>query len=326
MTRVGFIPCLPPGLHPGMDALAHGIAHELESDHASLCVFPADLRGGRDAIASAQSRALYGALTHGVEAIILFVLDMREPEAAVATALSRAIPVISIHSPTYPVSAALIVPNYHQGVLLAQALARAIPAAAQRPRVAILGGPEILDDVELVRGAVFGVTGSGLELVNDPFAPEYRNLDDVRGAGRRAAERVLDDHLPFDGWIVFNDETLVDALDALDARHLGGRLPTVSRNGSPHAIAALRRGRTSATLDYQLPELGALAGRTALAAVRKQLPHGSLVSAPIGELFTAENADRYRPWSERAPQRPLDVEFDANLALPASELLARLLR
>jgi hypothetical protein len=65
-----------------------------------------------------------------------------------------------------------------------------------------------------------------------------------------------------------------------------------------------------ALMAADIPELGALAGRTASPPSANSCPHGSLVSAPIGELFTAENTDRYRPWSERAPQRPLDVQFD----------------
>lgn len=308
MSVVGFVPCLPPGEHPGMDAVAHGIAAALSRAGARLRVFPADLRGGQAAIATGQARAIEAALGHGVAAIILFVLDMREPEAAVAAGLARGLPIVSIHKPTYPVSASILVPNYHQGVVLAQALARAVRHARQTPpRVAILGGPEILDDVELVRGAVDGVRGSGLTLVNDPFLPEYRNLDDVRGGARAAAERLLADHHPFDGWLVFNDESLIDALAALDARGLAGRLPTVSRNGSPLAIAELRRGRTTATFDYHLPEIGVLAGEAALAALAGELAPGALIGAPFGELFTADNVERYVAWSERVLHGRLDV-------------------
>jgi ABC-type sugar transport system substrate-binding protein len=84
-------------------------------------------------------------------------------------------------------------------------------------------------------------------------------------------------------------------------------VPTVSRNGSPEAIAAVRSGRTTATLDYHLPEIGRLAGRTALAALAGALAPDTLVAAPFGELFTASNADAYVPWRERVPHDPLVV-------------------
>lgn len=311
MTRIGFVPCLPPGEHPGMDAVAHGIAAALAPAGARLRIFPADLRGGQAAIATGQARSIEAALGDSVAAIILFVLDMSEPEAATAAALARGVPIVTIHKPSFPVSASLMVPNYHQGVVLAQALGRAIgnahPARATPARVAILGGPAILDDIELVRGAVDGVLGSHLTLVNDPFLPQYRNLDDVRGGALAAAERLLAEHYPNDGWVVFNDESLIDALAALDARGLAGQLPTVSRNGSPLAIAELRRGRTTATFDYHLPEIGVLAGETALRVLAGELRPGALIGAPFGDLFTAENVERYVAWSQRVPHRQLEV-------------------
>jgi ABC-type sugar transport system substrate-binding protein len=306
MPRVAFVPCLPPGLHPGMDAVAHGIHQVLARAGLGLRLYPADLRGGQASIAAAQGAAVEAALAHGEQAIILFVLDMLAPERAVAEALARSIPVVAIHKPTYPVSAALLVPNYHQGVVLGQTLARAVAARGRGRRVGVLGGPAILDDIELVRGAVDGCSGSGLELVNDPFLPEYRNLIDVRGGGRRAAERLLADRYPFDGWVVFNDETLPDALAAAAGYDL--QLPCVSRNGSPEAIAAVAAGHSTATFDYHLPEIGVLAGETLLDVLASGDVRGDrLVTAPFGELYTAANASRYVPWNQRVLHGELDV-------------------
>ena len=300
MTSVGFVPCLPPGVHPGMDAIAHGLAEELGASGFDLRLFPADLRGSRRTIGDRQSLAIDAALAAGVNAIVLFVLDMTEPARAVAHAQARGVPIVAIHKPVYPVSAAIVVPNYHQGVVLAQALSRLIGVAGEAPRVTILGGPDILDDVELVRGAVFGARDSGLDLVNDPFLPEYRNLDDVRGAGRRAAERLLDDFYPFAGWVVFNDETALDALAVLEERGDAAKLFTVSRNGSPEIVEQLERGKTHATFDYGLPEIGLLAGRVVVSALGQNGEvSDSLVAAPPGTLVTATTAGSYVPWSRR---------------------------
>jgi len=309
VSAVGFVPCLPPGLHPGMDALALGLAQVLEDGGFDLRLFPADLRGGAAAIASGQTAAVDAALAAGMQAIVLFVLDAREPASAVARSLARGIPVVAIHKPAYPVSASVVIPNYYQGVVLAHALARALlPLAHRAPRVAILGGPEILDDVELVRGAVAGVRDCGLELVNDPFLECYRNLDDVRGGGKRAAARLLDEFHPFDGWVVFNDETALDALELLEERGLGGVVPTVSRNGSPFIVRELERGKTHATFDYQLPEIGMLAGQSVIQLLNGiEAPADALVTGPIGALITAANVAAYVPWQRRVREAKLVI-------------------
>jgi ABC-type sugar transport system substrate-binding protein len=177
----------------------------------------------------------------------------------------------------------------------------------------MVGGPDIVDDVELVRGAVDGVRGAGLELLNDPFLPQFRNLDDVRGGGSRAVQNVVSSFYPFDGCIVFNDETLLDALEVFAACGLAGAVPLVSRNGSPAVIAEMRRGRTHATFDYHLPEIGFLAARTVLAFEDERPPlPDALIAAPVGELFTAANADSYVPWADRAP--PIALRVHAPLA------------
>jgi ABC-type sugar transport system substrate-binding protein len=285
-----------------MDALAHGMAERLADEGARLLLFPADLRGAHRRIGPAQHEAVEAAIAARVEVIVLFVLDMNGPARAVGDARARGVPVVAIHKPVYSVNAAIMVPNYHQGVVLAHALRRALPSETMpKLRVGIVGGPQILDDVELVRGAVDGVRGCGIELVNDPFVARYRNLDDVRGAGRLAIERLLDDAYPFDGCVVFNDETLLDALQVLHQRGLTGKLPTVSRNGSPEVIEALKQGKTCATFDYHLPEIGKLAASTALRCLGSDPPTvDTLVAAPFGDLFTARNVTSYVPWEKRA--------------------------
>ena len=275
MKPIAFIPCLPPGLHAGMDAVAHGLAAALRDHGRDLRLFPADLRGARGTISARQEAAVAAAVAAGADALVLFVLDVNAPAPAIVKARAAGVAVVAIHKPCYPVNATLVVPNYHHGVVLAQALARALPRGA---RAAILGGPDILDDIEMVRGAVAGARDCGLQVINDPFLPRYRNLDDVRGGGRDAAEHLLDDFYPFDGLLVFNDETVLDAVEVLERRGLGGQLPTVSRNGSPEATALVACGHTLATFDYHLPEIGdrgrspgtALSGRRPAARRRRR--------------------------------------------------------
>jgi ABC-type sugar transport system substrate-binding protein len=288
-----------------MDAVAHGVAQALDGEGWGLRLFPADLRGGRAVIAQRQEAAVTAALAAGMQAIVLFVVDVNAPASGAARALAQGIPVVAIHKPAYRVNATVVVPNYHHGVVLAQALARAVPSGA---RTAILGGPEILDDIEMVRGAVSGARDCGLQVVNDPFSSRYRNLDDLRGGGRTATENLLADFFPFDGLLVFNDETLLDVVEVLEGRGLIGRVPTVSRNGSPEAAALVAQGRSLATFDYHLPEIGLLAGRLVLRCLGQDPPPPeAMVSAPVGELYTRENIERHVSWRRRVRHSELVV-------------------
>lgn len=296
---VAFVPCLPPGLHPGMDAIAHGLRHALAGHDLRLRIHAADLRQPR--IGQQQDRAIREAIAYGASAVVLFTLDMREPAGAVAAALAAGVPVVAIHEPAYPVSATVVVPNFCQGVVLAQEVARRVKPGAS---IVALGGPEILDDVQLVHGVVHGVRACGLRLLNDPFDPRYRNLHDVKGEGAAAAERLLADFPYFAGMIVFNDETMHDAMAALRKRRMLGRVPLVCRNGGPAIVAAVRRGEVTGTFDYGLPEIGLKAGELAVRCLHDAARDVHEV-ATVGRMITRENAHEYVAWEERVPHGAL---------------------
>ncbi len=287
---------LPPGLHPGMDAVAHGISHGLDGT-ASLRVLPADLRDPQYAIA--QLDAVARATDAGVDGIVLFVLDETEPAPAVWRAIGKNIPVIALHKPTYAVTASVTVPNFYHGIYLTQFLARHLD---DQPRVAILGGPPILDDEELVEGLLEGGKRCGFTFLNDPHDPAFRNQADVQGAGVAVARHLLDTHPDADALIVFNDETLLDVLPVLEERGLLGSLPVVSRNGSPAAVAAVQRGDTLATYDYGLPEIGIAAGRILADILENGTEYDDAIVCPTpGRIIHEDNAATYVPWLDRAP-------------------------
>jgi hypothetical protein len=80
----------------------------------------------------------------------------------------------------------------------------------------------------------------------------------------------------------------------------------VSRNGSPQAVAAVQAGRTHGTWDIDITEIGAAVGELVWRVLAKgEQLEGALALAPLGRLITRENADSYRPWSERVPYAPL---------------------
>lgn len=303
---VAYIMPLPPGLHPGMDTVAHGMAYGLKGADAELRILPADLRNPHYAIE--QNQAVVAATEAKVDGICVFMLDEQEPAPAVWRAMGKNIPVVALHKPAFPVTATVATPNFYHGLFLTQFLARHLDEQA---KVAMIGGPPILDDEELVDGLIEGVKRCRLTLLNDPHDMACRNVSDVAGAGAEAACHVLDTYGDLDALIVFNDETLLDVLPVLKERGLLGTLPVVSRNGSPSAVDAVRRGDSLATYDYGLTELGITAGD-----LFKEIffngteMEDAIVCSTYGRVISEDNVDTYIPWEERAPAVELITGLD----------------
>ena len=293
ITKIDFFAFLPPGQHPGMDALARGLAAGVKD------------RGGTLRLRCHQvvdKDILQRAVQEGVEAIYLFVTEPHQPSAAVIQEIMQGgVAVYTIHRPWYAVTGSVVVPNFYQGVALANRLAQALvkrraSSKSGEPKIAILGGPAIVDDEELVLGCLDGSKRAQMHVLNDPFQAEYRNLHDVQGVSQAVVEKLFDKFAnDMDGLIVFNDETLHDVIAFVERKGLLGKFPIVSRNGSPQVIEYVRKGWTTATFDYHLPEIGRLA-----ASLLDEKP-GTVKMAPLGTLYDAHNIQDYTPWEVRAP-------------------------
>jgi ABC-type sugar transport system substrate-binding protein len=304
--RVLYVNVLPYGAHPGIDALAHGLDHRLRESGIELRTLTVDVR--RPDWVEEQIQAIRRGIDARVDGIAVYVLDPMQPAKAVAAARNRGIPIFTLERPRYPVNASLVYPNFNHGVYMAEHLASLLPASAQ---VAVIGGPEVIDDIELVLGIVHGVKRSGLTLVNDPFTARYRNLEDVMAGGREAARRVLADFGHLDGLIPFNDETMLGTLEAIAETGRSGEMKLVSRNGSPKAVEAVVAGRSHGTWDIGISEIGAALGTLVTRVlVDGEDLQGELSIAALGRMITAENAHTYRPWAERVPHVPLHEGLD----------------
>ena len=304
--RVLYVNVLPYGAHPGIDALAHGLDDRLRQAGIALRVLTADVRQAD--WAEKQTRAIQQGIDARVDGIVVYVLDPTQPAQAVAAARGRGIPVFTLERPRYAVNASLVYANFNHGVYMAEYLASLLPARAE---VAVIGGPEVIDDIELVLGIVHGVQRSGLRLVNDPFTDRHRNREDVQAGGREAARRVLADFAHLDGLIPFNDETMLGTLEAIDEAGRAGEMKLVSRNGSPKAVEAVAAGRSQGTWDIEITAIGAAVGALVTRVlVGGEKLQGELTIAPLGRMITAENAHTYRPWSERVPYVPLHEGLD----------------
>ncbi len=288
------------GTNPGVDAIAHGLQHRLGLAGLELRVVFNDF-----ARADCRDRAaatIDAAIAAEFRAVIVYVLDPAEPAGAVARARKAGLKVFTFERPRFAVEGSLVYPNFNQGTYIAEHLAdRLQPGAA----VAVVGGPKIIDDDELVAGIVNGVDRSGLNRVNDPTEDRYRNQTDLRPGGRESALRILADFPHLDGMVPFNDETMLGTLDAL-AETGRESIKVVSRNGTPKAVDAVRAGRSQGTWDIDAPGIGAALGDMLVRHFGSSVRDGGdLAVGPIGRMIDASNVGGWRPWSERIPFAPL---------------------
>lgn len=298
--RVLYLNPMDYGTNPGVDAIAHGLQHRLKAAGLELRVVFNDFSK-----ADWRERAattIDAAIAARFRAIVIYVLDPVASEEAVARARKAGLRVFSFERPRYPVDGSLVYPNFNQGTYMAEHLAGQLPAGAA---VAVVGGPKIIDDDELVSGIVNGVDRSGLNRVNDPTEDKYRNETDLRPGGKETALRILADFPHLDGMVPFNDETMLGTLDALaEAGREGIKL--VSRNGTPKAVQAVREGRTTGTWDIDAPGIGGALGSMLV----RHLESGDnaeeeLALGPIGKMIDLSNVGRWKQWSERIPFKPL---------------------
>ncbi|MFE5027895.1 sugar ABC transporter substrate-binding protein [Streptomyces sp. NPDC056656] len=298
--RVLYVSPMEYGANSAVDALGQSLQSRLAENGIELRVICADFRDS--AWPGSADKALFTGVEAGVDAIVVWVVTPDSPAAGAAAAMERDIPVITIERPHFPVAASIVYPNFNHGVYMAEHLATLLSADAH---VAVIGGPSSVDDSELVAGLRHGLKVTGLRLVNDPDDPRYKNVSDVAEGGREKALNVLADFPRLDGLIPYNDETMLGSLDALQQCGRLGDVATVSRNGTPRAVQAVRDGLHAGTWDTDVAATGQQLGDLVIRAVVKREKFDSLcVAGPIGSMITPERAAQWQPWEQRIPYRP----------------------
>jgi ABC-type sugar transport system substrate-binding protein len=301
--RVLYVNAMDYGANAGVDAIAHGLQHRLVQSGIELRVLYADFR--EPDWVQQEAAAVLAGVEAGVDAIVVYVLDADQPAVEVATARAKGIPVFTMERPRFAVEGSVVYPNFNHGVYMSEHLASLLQPGA---RVGIIGGPDVVDDIELVMGLVHGARSSGVVLVNDPFDERYKNVSDVASGGREAALRLLADVDHLDGLIPYNDETMLGTLDALRETGRLGEMKSVSRNGTPNAVRAILDGHHHGTWDVDCLGIGAAVGDLVVRhLVDGELLSSEVVASPIGRMITPELAARWVPWSERIPYDPLPV-------------------
>jgi DNA-binding LacI/PurR family transcriptional regulator len=301
--RVLYVNAMDYGQNAGVDAIAHGLAHRLAQADIETRVMYADFRqpGWRER----EAEAVRSGTKAQVDAIVIYVLDADQPADAVAEARAAGIPVFCLERPHFEIDGCVVYPNFNHGIYMAEHLATLLPPNA---RIGVIGGPDVVDDIELLLGIQHGLNSSGLDVVNDPFDPRYRNESDVAEGGRQKTLNLLADFDHLDGLVPYNDETMLGTLDALRETGRLGEAKMVSRNGTPKAVEAIRQGLHHGTWDLDCPGIGATVGELVVRQLLggEQLD-GYCAASPIGRMITPENAARWVPWSERIPYDPLPV-------------------
>jgi ABC-type sugar transport system substrate-binding protein len=297
-----YVSPMPYGANAAVDATCHGLDNALAEAGVELRLLYADFAdpGWHDLAAAAVDAGIAA----GVEAIVLWIVDPAVPAAAAGRARAAGIPVVTLERPQFPVDASVVYPNFNHGVYMSEYLATLLPP---RARVAVVGGPDVVDDIELMLGLLHGLDAAGLTRVNDPEDPRYKNTTDVASGGKEKTANILADFASLDGLIPFNDETLLGAVEALREAGRLGEVKMVSRNGTPAAVELVRAGIHHGTWDIDGPGIGAGAAGLVLRALAGQSLNGYCVASPIGEMITAERAKTWVPWDQRVARRPLRV-------------------
>jgi ABC-type sugar transport system substrate-binding protein len=303
--RALYVSPMPYGANAAVDAICHGLESRLAENGIELRVAYADFAdpGWR----AEADRAVRAGADAGFDAIVIWVTDPATPGEAVAYARGKGVPVVSFERPRFAVDASVVYPNFNQGTYMAEYLATLLPPGG---RVAVVGGPDVVDDIELLLGIVHGLKASGLTRVNDPENPRYKNTTDVASGGKEKTANLLADFGNLDGLVPFNDETLLGAVEALREAGRLGEVKMVSRNGTPAAVQLVRDGIHHGTWDIDPIGIGqAVAGLAIRAAVGHEDLDGYCVSSPVGKMITAERAARWIPWQQRIPYNPLKLAW-----------------
>jgi len=302
-VRVLYVSPMPYGANAAVDAICHGIDARVAESGGELHVGYADFADPNwRALADRTVRAGADA---GFGAIVIWVTDPATPAGAVRYARAQGVPVVSLERPRFTVDASVVYPNFNHGVYMAEYLATLVPAGA---RVAVVGGPDVVDDIELLAGLRHGLEICGLRRVNDPEDPRYKNTTDVASGGKEKTANLLADFASLEALIPFNDETLLGAVEALREAGRLGEVKMVSRNGTPAAVELVRAGVHHGTWDIDPPGIGQTVADLAIRVARSEELDGLCLSSPIGRMITPERAQAWVPWQQRIAYRQL-TEF-----------------
>lgn len=304
--RVLYVNPLPEGGNPAIDAIAHGVDAAVRAAGGETRVLVTDFR--QSDLAARTAAAFDAGVAAGVDAIVMYALLPTEPAEAAARTRAAGVRLFSLVPPDFPVDGAVVYPNFNQGLFMAQWLGKRL---TPDDRVGIIGGPDTPDDAEEVVGLAYGFERAGIPVVNDPRANEWCNLIDVAEGGEEVARRLLQRYPEITALAPYNDETMLGVLRALQGDERLGRLPIVSRNGSPAAVESVRSGTSLGTWDLDATGIGYAGGALAMRSLAGEAAPGEMVMSPVGRMISRDNVDTWLPWDQRIDWQPLVEGLDS---------------
>ncbi|MGH8702911.1 MAG: sugar ABC transporter substrate-binding protein [Burkholderiales bacterium] len=123
-----------------------------------------------------------------------------------------------------------------------------------------------------------------------------RAADYQQETARRVTAELLARLPRVDGILCANDVMALGAIEALDAA--GRRIPLVGVNALPEAIAAIRKGKLLATVDFDAMAISSIATEAAIRHLR-----GERVPAEIILPVKIVDAANYQPWDRPFEER-----------------------
>lgn len=301
--RVLYVNPIQLDANPAIDAIAYGLQHVLRGAGIELRVLFADFR--EPGYRHRYQAAIEEGIAARVAGMVIYVINPSLFGDAVATARAAGIPVFTFVRPQYPVNASVAYPNFNHGVFMAEYLASLLPADSG---VCVIGGPNSVDDSEEVAGLVFALKRSHCRLLNDPEDPRYCNVTDVAAGAREPTLRILEEFPHIDGLVPYNDETMLGALECVEAAGRAKEMKIICRNGSPHAVEMVRASRIAGTWDLDASGIGTTLGELVVRhLVAGEILEEFVTMSPVGRMITPANIDSWRPWSERVEWTPLSI-------------------
>ena len=304
--RVLYVNPMQVGSNAGVDVLGQNLALTLRQNDVELRMITADFR--HDDRLDTLRAAVNAGVAAKVDAIVVWVLDPAEPAREVAAAREAGIPVITLERPRYPVDASVVYPNFNHGVYMAEYLGTIVGTAAPAWRSS--GAPTSSTTSSSCSDWCTDWTSADSSWSTIPRTSATRTSPTSPKAVGRRPLNILNDFDQLDALIPYNDETMLGAVQALRETGRLGQMKTVSRNGTPNAVQAIRDGVHHGTWDLDIPRIGEAVAELVLQRLGGEDLDGLCVASPIGRMITPERAQTWVPWDQRISYVPIPEGLD----------------
>ncbi|WP_235734408.1 sugar ABC transporter substrate-binding protein [Nocardioides alcanivorans] len=282
-----------PG-NPLIDGIAQGLHASLSAQGADFArVFQVNANNQFD-LAAGNQRITEG-IAQKVDAIILFPSAGAGAKPGIDAARNAGIPIFTIEAnrDLPDVDGALRWPDAARGKEAAEALAEAAGGSGE---AAVISGVATQNIDDAVQAAEEGLEAAGMTLVGD--SEEQRNLQDDAPGAQEIATALLQQYPELKALMVFNANSATGAIAA--ARQLGRTDVVIGTLGGEDAnIDQLKSGQLAVAYDFNGYAYGTTFGPLAADVVQGKTLENKIIDAPLGKLYTEENADEYVPAAER---------------------------